>query len=57
MEISAGDAISIPAGETHWHGATPDSYLMHLSITTGGATEWIDEKVSDSDYGDATRAS
>jgi quercetin dioxygenase-like cupin family protein len=57
VEISAGDAISIPAGETHWHGATPDSYLMHLSITTGGATEWIDEKVSDSDYGDATRAS
>jgi quercetin dioxygenase-like cupin family protein len=48
--LSAGDVVFSPAGEVHWHGATKTSYLMHLSLTTGGATEWLPEKVSDEDY-------
>ena len=48
--VSGGDVVYAPAGEEHWHGAGEDSYLMHLSLTTGGATEWLPEKVSEQDY-------
>jgi quercetin dioxygenase-like cupin family protein len=50
VEVSAGDVVYSPAGEKHWHGAAAHSYMMHLSLTTGGPTEWLDEKVSDEDY-------
>jgi len=50
IRVSAGDVVYSPAGEKHWHGATQTSYLTHLSLTTGGATEWLSEKVSDADY-------
>jgi quercetin dioxygenase-like cupin family protein len=53
VAVSAGDVVSIPPGETHWHGAGPGSYMMHLSLTTGGPTAWIGEKVGDEDYGGA----
>jgi quercetin dioxygenase-like cupin family protein len=48
-EISPGDVVVAPAGERHWHGARPDSPMMHLSVTGGGTTEWGD-KVSDEEY-------
>lgn len=51
IEIGAGDVVVSPPGELHWHGASPTSYLMHLSLTTGGATEWKDRKVTDDEYG------
>ena len=47
--ISPGDVVHAPAGELHWHGAAPDSPMMHLSITSGGATAW-EGKVSDEEY-------
>ncbi len=50
VQVSAGDVVYAPAGEKHWHGAGERSYLMHLSLTTGGATEWLPEKVSEQDY-------
>lgn len=50
VEVTAGDTVVIPAGELHWHGATPDTFMMHLSLTTGGPTEWVGGKVSDTDY-------
>lgn len=50
MRLPAGDVVYSPAGEKHWHGASETSYLMHLSLITGGATEWLSEKVSDQDY-------
>lgn len=50
VRLSAGDVVSIPPGETHWHGATSDSYLMHLSLTTGGPTEWVGRKVDEAAY-------
>ena len=50
VNVSAGDVVYSPAGEKHWHGASETSYLMHLSLTTGGSTEWLSEKVSDQDY-------
>lgn len=51
VEISAGDVVYAPPGEVHWHGARPDSPMMHLSLTTGGATVWEPRKVTDDDYG------
>ena len=32
-EIRAGDIIHTPADEWHWHGAAPDHFMTHLSIT------------------------
>lgn len=47
--IEPGDVVYFPAGEEHWHGAGPDSYLMHTAISLGD-TDWLDD-VSDDDYG------
>src|SRR2546423_11314865 len=33
--IRPGDVVLIPAGEWHWHGATADHFMTHLSITEG----------------------
>lgn len=48
--VGPGDVVYSPPGERHWHGSTPDSFMMHLSLTTGGATEWDVDKVSEEDY-------
>jgi quercetin dioxygenase-like cupin family protein len=32
-EIRAGDVIYTQADERHWHGAAPDHFMTHLSIT------------------------
>jgi quercetin dioxygenase-like cupin family protein len=51
--LTPGDTAHIPAGEEHWHGARPDSYMMHLAISVG-ANEWLDP-VTDEDYAAALR--
>ncbi|MGO8863471.1 MAG: cupin domain-containing protein [Acidimicrobiales bacterium] len=33
--IHPGDIIYTPPDEWHWHGATPDDFMTHLSITEG----------------------
>ncbi len=48
--VTAGDVVYAPPGETHWHGAADSSFMIHLSLTTGGATEWLPDKVSDAEY-------
>jgi quercetin dioxygenase-like cupin family protein len=50
VEVGPGDAVAIPPGETHWHGATESSYMMHISITAGGPTSWNGQKVSEEQY-------
>lgn len=50
VELSPGDVVHTPPGEVHWHGASPHSPMMHLSLTTGGATEWTARKVTDPEY-------
>lgn len=53
VTIRAGDTVRAPDGEWHWHGATPDQAMTHLSITEGDAT-W-GEHVTDAEYnGEAT---
>lgn len=49
-EVGAGDTVYAAPGQVHWHGASPHSPMTHLSITTGGATEWLPRKVTDDEY-------
>jgi quercetin dioxygenase-like cupin family protein len=55
-EIRSGDVIYTRADELHWHGAAPDHFMTHLSITEGVGdadkpeTDW-GEHVTDEEYG------
>ena len=52
-EIRQGDAVWIPPGQKHWHGASATTALTHLAIqeTTGGTNvQWM-EHVTDEQYG------
>lgn len=52
-EIKPGDVIWFPPGEKHWHGASPNSAMTHISIVEpveGKSADWM-EKVSDEQYG------
>jgi len=42
--VTAGDVVLVPAGEWHWHGATPDSAMTHISIKRYGETDWTVEE-------------
>jgi quercetin dioxygenase-like cupin family protein len=33
IEIRPGDIVHTPPDEWHWHGAAPDHFMTHLSIT------------------------
>lgn len=46
--LTPGDTVHISAGEEHWHGATPTTYVLHLAVSVG-ETDWL-EPVSDDDY-------
>lgn len=51
--IRPGDTIWIPAGERHWHGATPETSMTHIAMheAEGGSNvDWA-EPVGDEDYG------
>jgi quercetin dioxygenase-like cupin family protein len=49
--VAAGDVVHFEPGEEHWHGAGPDSYLVHTAVTLGDS-EWLSE-VTDAEYGGA----
>lgn len=51
-EVHPGDTVWFPAGEKHWHGATPTNGMTHIAITEaleGKAVNWL-EKVTDDQY-------
>jgi quercetin dioxygenase-like cupin family protein len=54
-EIRAGDIIYTPADEWHWHGAAPEHFMTHLSVTEAvpgdqrPEAEW-GEHVTDDEY-------
>lgn len=51
--IRAGDAVYIPPGIRHWHGATADHGMVHIAIheaLDGVHVNWA-EHVSDAEYG------
>jgi quercetin dioxygenase-like cupin family protein len=37
-DISVGDIVHIRAGEKHWHGATGETPMSHITVTTVGST-------------------
>jgi quercetin dioxygenase-like cupin family protein len=36
-EIALGDVIVLKANERHWHGASADSTMSHITVTTVGS--------------------
>ena len=59
VDIGAGDVIYTPADEWHWHGATSDRVMTHLSITEGvdpshsPETSWGAHVTDDEYHGEA----
>jgi quercetin dioxygenase-like cupin family protein len=53
VEIEAGDVVFFAPDEKHWHGAGPETFMVHIAITpaisTEGGTDWL-EPVADEDY-------
>jgi quercetin dioxygenase-like cupin family protein len=53
VEIEGGDVVYFAPGERHWHGAGPDTFMVHIAITpaisTEGGTDWL-EPVTDEEY-------
>lgn len=53
QELHPGDAVTIPAGVKHWHGAAKDSWFSHLALEVPGentSNEWL-EPVAEEWYG------
>ena len=51
-EVRPGDIVRIPAGEKHWHGATPTKAMTHIAIQEeldGKMVEWL-EHVTEEEY-------
>lgn len=58
QEIRPGDTVWIPPHVRHWHGAAPDTGMVHLAMQEtldGSAADWL-EQVSDADYNAAPKA-
>ncbi len=53
VAMNTGDAVYFAPGEKHWHGAAPESFMVHVAINpaarSDGATEWL-EPVTDEEY-------
>jgi quercetin dioxygenase-like cupin family protein len=47
---AAGDIVTVPGGQWHWHGATRDQAMCHISIRQPGATDWDVDLKNWSDY-------
>jgi quercetin dioxygenase-like cupin family protein len=47
VKIRPGDTIYTPPGEWHWHGATPDNFMIHLAMWEG-----VGDDRPESDWGD-----
>jgi quercetin dioxygenase-like cupin family protein len=48
VHVRAGDVVWTPPGVRHWHGASPDHFLLHLAISLQGV-EWH-EPVPEDEY-------
>lgn len=57
--IRAGDAVWIPPGEKHWHGARPTNGMAHIAMQESPegqeAVDWM-EHVTDDEYQQADQA-
>ena len=50
--IRPGDVVWIPPGERHWHGAGPETAMVHLALheAQGGVHVLWEEHVTDAEY-------
>lgn len=48
LPIHSGNVMHADANEWHWHGATPEHTMTHVSIRTGNAT--FGDHVTDAEY-------
>ena len=52
-DVEAGGVVLFAPDERHWHGAGPDSYMVHAAVSpaahSGGGTDWL-EPVTDEQY-------
>ncbi len=56
-EIRAGDVVWIPPGEKHWHGAAPNTMMVHMAMQeseNGSAAAWM-EHVTDAQYAEPVK--
>jgi quercetin dioxygenase-like cupin family protein len=57
VEVRPGQSVWTPAGEWHWHGATPDRFMTHLAMwevgdgSSGPDTEWAEPVTDEHDGG------
>jgi len=54
LRIRAGDTVTCPPDEQHWHGATADTFMSHLAMLEArpdgsDPTTWL-EPVTDQPY-------
>ena len=51
-EIKAGDTVWIPPDEKHWHGAAPNTGMVHIAMqeSLDGSYVTSMEKVTDAEY-------
>lgn len=40
QHVTAGDLLLVPAGERHWHGATPTTAMSHLAFGIPGSSDF-----------------
>src|SRR5215210_5918406 len=56
VDVETGGVVYFAPGERHWHGANPDSYMVHAAVNpaadSDGGTDWLDP-VTDEQYADA----
>lgn len=52
--LKPGETIYTEPGVEHWHGASQDSFMVHLAIWEGDETDWK-EHVTDEEYQAANR--
>ena len=38
--VTSGDLVLVPAGERHWHGATPTTAMSHLAFGIPGSSDF-----------------
>lgn len=50
--LKKGDVVKFNPNVKHWHGASPDSHMIHIAInpnTEKGLVEWL-ERVTEEEY-------
>lgn len=53
VRARAGETVTCPPGEDHWHGASPDTLAVHIALVVASSeydgTDWL-EPVSEATY-------